>query len=134
MAPARAGGWTGRGEGKEMEDHPVEPIKAKVEKLRAWHSYPVRYCYAFCRILFIIVGAAAGGGLASIAYCAATHTLPGQTAAESVVTVIGGVVGLATGWYLAVVVARIARALVLASNRPDAPSKPRTTTTDITGR
>lgn len=116
-----------------MEDHPVEPIKAKVEKLRAWHSFPVRYCYEFCRVLFVIFGAVAGGGLASITYCAATHTLPGQTAAESVVTVIGGVIGLAAGWYLAVVSARIARTLVLAFSRPDAPGTPRAASTDVTG-
>lgn len=117
-----------------MEDHPVEPIKAKVEKLRAWHSYPVRYCYAFCRVLFIIVGAAAGAILVSVAYCLATNTPPvPPTAAVNAATFVGGVAGLAAGWYLAVVVARIARALVLVFNRPDAPSKPRTTITDIKG-
>jgi len=116
-----------------MEHDPVRPIKAKVDKLRLWHSFPVRYCYEFCRVIFIIVGALAGATLAAILCSLATNTPPGQGAVGSTATVIGGVAGLAAGWYLTFLGARIIRAIIPAPSRPDTPGRPHPDTTGMKG-
>jgi hypothetical protein len=121
-------------EGRDIGLDPVKPIKAKVDRLRLWHSFPVRYCYEFCRVIFIIVGAAAGASLAPLAYCMATHTPPAPSCATDAATLIGGVIGLAAGWRLTLVGARIIRALVPVASRPPSPSKPQAGSTGIKDR
>ena len=107
-----------------MDNDPVRPIQAKVAKLRLWHSFPARYCYEFCRVIAIIVGVVAGTTLATLAGTLTTGEQPEKTALGGTLLVIGGVAGMAAGWYRTFLCARMLRAIIPAPRRPDAPDKP----------
>ena len=89
-----------------MEDDPVQPIQAKVDKLRLWHSFPARFCYVYCRVVFIIVGAFLGAVVLVAAYCVAAKATPDKTP-NIALAGIGALAGVAVARYLSALGARL---------------------------
>jgi hypothetical protein len=100
-----------------MDQDPYQPIRAKVDQIKQWHSFFSRFCYAYCRAIFVIVGAFVGAAATPTAYYLIVRPPAMTSEAVDITSAIGGVAGLVAGLYFVTVAVRFVKAFVFPANR-----------------